>query len=86
MAETNVSTFWKKFKSYNNSRLNPNLGKVTNLVMKNGNIAATNKLKAENFAVSLGKIHQTPYDPNHDPNTETEARNFLSAHKEVLNP
>ena len=29
-AETNVSTLWKKFKSYSNSRLNPNLGKVTN--------------------------------------------------------
>ena len=33
-AETNVATFWKKFKSYSNSRLNPNLGKVTNLVME----------------------------------------------------
>ena len=85
-AETNVSTFWNKFKSYSNSRLNPNLGKVTNLVMENGNIAATNKLKADTFAESLGKIHQTHYDPNHDPNTETEARNFLSAHKVVFKP
>ena len=85
-AETNVSTFWNKFKSYSNSRLNPNLGKVTNLVMENGNIAATNKLKADTFAESLGKIHQTYYDPNHDLNTETEARNFLSAHKVVFKP
>ena len=85
-AETNVSTFWNKFKSYSNSRLNPNLGKVTNLVMENGNIAATNKLKADTFAESLGKIHQTYYDPNHDRNTETEARNFLSAHKVVFKP
>ena len=85
-AETNVSTFWNKFKSYSNSRLNPNLGKVTNLVMENGNIAATNKLKADPFAESLGKIHQTHYDPNHDLNTETEARNFLSAHKVVFKP
>ena len=85
-AETNVSTFWNKFKSYSNSRLNPNLGKVTNLVMENGNIAATNKLKADTFAESLGKIHQTHYDPNHDLNTETEARNFLSAHKVVFKP
>ena len=85
-AETNVSTFWNKFKSYSNSRLNPNLGKVTNLVMENGNIAATNKLKADTFAESLGKIHQTHYDPNHDLNTETEARNFLSAHKMVFKP
>ena len=29
-AETNVATFWKTCKSYSNSRLNPNLGKVTN--------------------------------------------------------
>ena len=85
-AETNVSTFWNKFKSYSNSRLNPNLGKVTNLVMENGNIAATNKLKADTFAESLGKIHQTYCDPNHDLNTETEARNFLSAHKVVFKP
>ena len=85
-AETNVSTFWNKFKSYSNSRLNPNLGKVTNLVMENGNIAATNKLKADTFAESLGKIHQTYYDPNHDLNTETEARNFLNAHKVVFKP
>ena len=85
-AETNVSTFWNKFKSYSNSRLNPNLGKVTNLVMENGNIAATNKLKADTFAESLGKIHQTHYDPNHDLNTETEVRNFLSAHKVVFKP
>ena len=85
-AETNVSTFWNKFKSYSNRRLNPNLGKVTNLVMENGNIAATNKLKADTFAESLGKIHQTHYDPNHDLNTETEARNFLSAHKVVFKP
>ena len=85
-AETNVSTFWNKFKSYSNSRLNPYLGKVTNLVMENGNIAATNKLKADTFAESLGKIHQTYYDPNNDLNTETEARNFLSAHKVVFKP
>ena len=85
-AETNVSTFWNKFKSYSNSRLNPNLGKVTNLVMENGNIAATNKLKANTFAESLGKIHQTHYDPNHDLSKETEARNFLSAHKVVFKP
>ena len=77
-AETNVATFWKKFKSYSNSRLNPNLGKVTNLVMENGNIATTNKLKAETFASSLGKIHQINYDPNHDLHTETEAINFLN--------
>ena len=76
---------WKEFVS-SNSRLNPNLGKVTNLVMENGNIAATNKLKADTFAESLGKIHQTYYDPNHDLNTETEARNFLSAHKVVFKP
>ena len=85
-AETNVSTFWKKFKSYSNSILNPNLGKVTNLVMEDGSIAATNKLKANTFAESLGKIHQTYYDPNHDLNTETDARNFLNTHKEVFQP
>ena len=85
-AETNVSTFWNKFKSYSNSRLNPNLGKVTNLVMEDGNIAATNKLKADTFAESLGKIHQTYYDPNHDLKTETDARNFLNTHKEVFQP
>ena len=83
-AETNVSSFWNKFKSYSNSRLNPNLGKVTNLVMEDGNIATTNKLKADTFAESLGKIHQTHYDPNHDFNTETEARNFHNTHKEVF--
>ena len=54
--------------------------------MENGNIAATNKLKADTFAQSLGKIHQTHYDPNHDLNTETEVRNFLSAHKVVFKP
>ena len=54
--------------------------------MENGNIATTNKLKADTFAESLGKIHQTHYDPNHDLNTETEARNFLSAHKMVFKP
>ena len=85
-AETNVSSFWNKFKSYSNSRLNPNLGKVTNLVMEDGNIATTNKLKADTFAESLGKIHQTHYDPNYDFNTETEARNFLNTHKEVFQP
>ena len=85
-AETNVSTFWKKFKSYSNSRLNPNLGKVTNLVMEDGNIATTNKLKADTFAESLGKVHQTYYDPNHDLNTETDARNFLNTHTEVFQP
>ena len=55
-AETNVSSFWNKFKSYSNSRLNPNLGKVPNLVMEDGNIATTNKLKADTFAESLGKF------------------------------
>ena len=35
---------------------------------------------------SLGKIHQTYYDPNHDLNTETEARDFLNTHKEVYLP
>ena len=52
--------------------------------MEDGNIATTNKLKADTFAESLGKIHQTHYDPNHDFNTETEARNFLNTHKEVF--
>ena len=85
-AETNVATFWKKFKSYSNSRLNPNLGKVTNLLMENGNIATTNKLKAKTFASSLGKIHQINYDPNHDLHTETEAINFLDANKVVYQP
>ena len=77
-AETNVATFWKKFKSYSNSRLNLNLGKVTNLVMEDGNTATTNKLKAETFASSLGKIHQINYDPNHDLHTETEAIKMLT--------
>ena len=54
--------------------------------MEEGNIAATNKLKAYTFAESLGKIHQTYYDPNHDLNIETEARNFLNAHKVVYEP
>ena len=85
-AETNVATFWKKIKSYSNSRLNPNLGKVTNLVMENGNIATNNKLKAETFASSLGKIHQINYDTNHDLHTETEAINILNAHKVVYQP
>ena len=85
-AETNVATFLKKFKSYSNSRLNPNLGKVTNLVMEDGNIAVNNKLKVETFASSLGKIHQINYDPNHDLHTETEAINFLIAHKVVYQP
>ena len=80
------TSFGKKFKSYSNSKLNPNLGKVTNLVMEDGNIAVTNKLKADTFAKSLGKIHQTYYDPNHDLNTETEARDFLNTHKEVYLP
>ena len=52
--------------------------------MEDGNIATTNKLKADTFAESLGKIHQTHYDPNHDFNTETEARNFLNTHKNPL--
>ena len=45
-ADTKVATsFWKKVKSYSNSCLNPNFGKVTNLlVMEDGNIATTNKL------------------------------------------
>ena len=34
----------------------------------------------------LGKIHQTYYDPNHDLNTETDARDFLNTHKEVFQP
>ena len=85
-AETNVATFWKKFKSYSNSRLDPNLGKVTNLVMEDGNTATTNKLKAETFASSLGKIHQINYDPNHDLHTETETMNFLNANKMVYQP
>ena len=51
------------------------------MVMEDGN-----KLKAETFAESLGKIHQIYYDPNHDLNTETEARNFLNTHKEVFQP
>ena len=54
--------------------------------MEDGNIATTNKLKSDTFAESLGKIHQTHYDPNHDFNTETEARNFLNTHKEVFQP
>ena len=77
------SNLLEKFKSYSNSRLNPNLGKVTNLVMEDGNVATTNKLKAETFAASLGKIHQINYDPNHDLHTETEAINFLNNHKVV---
>ena len=52
--------------------------------MEDGNIATTNKLKAYTFDESLGKIYQTHYDPNHDFNTETEARNFLNTHKEVF--
>ena len=54
--------------------------------MEEGNIAVTNKLKAYTFAESLGKIYQTYYDPNHDLNIETEARNFLNAHKVVYEP
>ena len=54
--------------------------------MEDGNIATTNKLKADTFAESLGKIHQIYYDPNHDINTETEARNFLYTHKEIFQP
>ena len=54
--------------------------------MEDGNIATTNKLKADTFAESLGKIHQTYYDPNHDLNRETYARNFLNTHKEVFKP
>ena len=54
--------------------------------MENGNIATTIKLKAETFATSLGKIHQINYDPNHDLHTETEAINFLNAHKVVYQP
>ena len=34
----------------------------------------------------LGKIHQINYDPNHDLHTETEAINFLNAHKVVYQP
>ena len=54
--------------------------------MESGNIPGTNKLKADTFAESLGKIHQTFYDPNHDLDTETEARNFLNTHKAVFQP
>ena len=54
--------------------------------MEDGNIAATNKLKAETFVTSLGKIHQINYAPNHDLHTETEAINFLNAHKVVYQP
>ena len=67
------SNLLEKFKSYSNSRLNLNLGKVTNLVMEDGNTTTTNKLKAETFASSLGKNHQINYEPNHDLHTETEA-------------
>ena len=56
------SNLLEKVKSYSNSRLNPKLGKVTNLVMEDGNTATTNKLKAETFASSLGRIHQINYD------------------------
>ena len=54
--------------------------------MENGNIATTNKLKAETLASSLGKIHQNNFDPNHDLHTEREAVNFLNAHKVVYQP
>ena len=54
--------------------------------MENGNIATTNKLKAETFAASLGKIHQIIYDPNHDLHIETEAKNFLNENKVVYQP
>ena len=80
--ETNVATFWKKFKSYSNSRLNPNLGKVTNLVMEDGNTAEA--LKAETFASSLGRIHQINYDPNHEFHTETEAITSLMLTKWLI--
>ena len=52
--------------------------------MEDGNIATTNKLKADIFTESLGKIHQTYYDPNHDLNTE--ARNFLNTQKAIFRP
>ena len=54
--------------------------------MEDGNKATTNKLKADTFSKSLGKIHQTYCDPNHDLNTETEARNCLHSHIEVFRP
>ena len=54
--------------------------------MEYGNIATTNKLKAETFAASLCNIHQINYDPNHDLHNETEARKFLNAHKVVYQP
>ena len=54
--------------------------------MEDGNTATTNKLKAETFASSLGKIHQINYDPNHDLHTETEAINFLNTNKVVFQP
>ena len=54
--------------------------------MEEGNIATTNKVKAETFASTLGKIHQINFDPNHDLHTETEAVNFLNAHKVVYQP
>ena len=50
--------------------------------MENGNIATTNKLKAETFATSLGKIHQINYDLH----IETAAKNFLNNHKVVYQP
>ena len=51
--------------------------------MEDGNIATTNKLKADTFAESLlGKIHQIHYDPNHDLHTGTETRNFLNEHEQ----
>ncbi len=49
--------------------------------MEDGNTATTNKLKAETFASSLGRIHQINYDPNHDLHTQTEAINFLNTNK-----
>ena len=54
--------------------------------MKDGNIAAANKLKAEIFAESLGKCNQINYKPNDDLHTETESRNCLNAHKVVYQP
>ena len=54
--------------------------------MEDGNVATTNKLKAETFAASLGKIHQINYDPNHDLHTDTEGINLLNNRKVVYQP
>ena len=59
-AETNVATFWKKFKSYSNSRLNPNLGKVTNLVMEDSVVGASLKKPCTpNEIYTFGIMHKS---------------------------